>query len=308
MVLLTLNKVSSTITKWIGPSLFRSGLSLRNKIISPTKTGTTTPNSSYWIDLLCLLPYSQRLLSLAIYEESKIRTTSYILEKQKEEDETRTTTARLLNPKEISKIRLNVYDEILRPTIIPNNAWNDVEESWRYNTRLVAWLRKEFLISKYGPYIQDSLLGYPLIKQSPQLQTPSSRRFLLNLMNRGIIDIDTLTGKNKTNNNQDTFYKRVIMIIMSTIHIYNYQQLTFWSKLLRCVIGQQLKIHKSKYIYTCEEEEKVDWLVVSYYGYLTHTFFLWFVLILLKSKTSHVTDSQKTWWYHSATKTRTIIF
>jgi hypothetical protein len=198
MVFLTLNKVSSTITKWIGPSLFRTGLGLRNKIISPT-TSERRPNSSYWIDLLCLLPYSQRLLSLAIYEESKIRTTSYIVDKQKQDSEVSTTSSRLINPKQLSKIRLNVYDEIVRPTIIPHNSWqSDVEDSWRYNTRLVAWLRKEFLISKYGPYIQDSLLAYPQLKLSPQLQTPTSRRFLLNLMNRGIIDIDSILGKKDT--------------------------------------------------------------------------------------------------------------
>lgn len=79
----------------------------------------------------------------------------------------------------------------MRPSVFPSERWgNDIEDSWRYNIRLVAWLRKEILLAKYGPYIQEAMVAYPSLRGSPQLQTSKQRRIFMDLMHRGIINLN----------------------------------------------------------------------------------------------------------------------
>ncbi|KAL3911969.1 MAG: hypothetical protein SGILL_007074 [Bacillariaceae sp.] len=157
-----------------------------------------------------LLPYSQKLLSLAIYEESKIRVAAFQkkiaeAEKYTETDDLETDTqlkatshkiaTAVSHTKQLSAIRLKVLDDVLRPAILPTERWGqDVEESWRYNTRLVAWLRMQLLLQKYGPFLTEAMVAFPSLRQSPQLQSSTRRRFMMDLMHRGIITLDGKDG------------------------------------------------------------------------------------------------------------------
>ena len=218
--------ISKYVTKWIGPTLFRNGLRLRNRL---TRTQTTSgvelaSMNNYWLDLACMIPYSQKLLSLAIYDESRRLALEfrkqYQHDQQKESktdgkavassspsrsDDAMATISMITDPaaiRRLSNMRIGVLDDYLRPSLIPNNLWTDVERNWRYNTRIVAWARKEFLISKYGPYIQEAMVAYPKLQDSPQISTSSSkggsggnkRRFLLDLVHRGEINTDNIGG------------------------------------------------------------------------------------------------------------------
>ena len=212
MVFLTLSRISSTITKWVGPSVFRTGLYLRSKLVVGSSNDAATParnNNNYWIDMMFLIPYSQKVLSLAIYEETKLRIEDFYRELQDKNDKViavndddpeitklnkleQYTTSTVSHTKQISELRLNVLEDILRPSLLPNELWGiDVEDKWRYNIRLVSWIRKEYLVAKYSPYISEALVAYPQIRQSPQIQTPTQRQFLLNIMNRGIFTTST---------------------------------------------------------------------------------------------------------------------
>eukprot|EP00536_Pseudo-nitzschia_multiseries_P006101 jgi/Psemu1/154136/gw1.125.95.1 len=188
--------ISKHVTKWIGPPLFRTGLRLRNRLTQTT--------NNYWMDMACMLPYSQKILSLAIYDESKRRANEFRQQYQQQQQEqqqqqqqqqqqsehepssnhnnkateTATETATMMaDPsaiRRISETRIEVLDEYLRPSLVPNHRWSDIEQSWRYNLRIVAWARKEFLIGKYGPYIQEALVAYPRLRNSPQISSSFS--------------------------------------------------------------------------------------------------------------------------------------
>ncbi|KAL3921357.1 MAG: hypothetical protein SGILL_002786, partial [Bacillariaceae sp.] len=211
--------VSSAFTRAIGPSLFRTGLSLRNRLTRPETA------SSYALDMIFLLPYSQKLLSLAIYEESKIRMTAFqkkIAESAANEDvfeaiedptsdsKLKTASAKITSAvshtEQLSEIRMDVFNGVLRPSLLPTEQWGrDVEEAWRYKIRLVAWLRTELIIAKYGPFLTEAMVAFPSLRQSPQLQSTIRRRFMMDLMHRGIINMEaTGTGDDTGKFGNDT--------------------------------------------------------------------------------------------------------
>ncbi|MGK3736156.1 MAG: hypothetical protein ACI8RD_007514 [Bacillariaceae sp.] len=221
--------LSKYVTKWIGTPLFRSGLRLRNKLI-PTGNKIGYGETNYLIDMACLIPYSQKIISLAIYDESKRRMNDFRKQRQEQQQQskveaddknnnktmmTTTTLAEdtmkmMTDPivtRRLSNIRVAVLDEYLRPSLLPNNRWSDVENNWRYHLRVVAWARKEFLISKYGPHIQEALMAYPQLRNSPQLLGTTSggsggslrrRRMFLDLVHRGEINLDNNKSNNST--------------------------------------------------------------------------------------------------------------
>ena len=192
-----------------------------------------TSTNNYWVDMACLIPYSQKLLSLAVHDESKRLAVEFRRQYQqgKHKDQSKTaqtsitsssssspqeaamtTMAMMTDPSAINRLsdmRIKVLDDFLRPSLIPNNVWSDVEQNWRYNLRIVAWARKEFLISKYGPYIQEALVAYPQLRNSPQLSMSSAgggnkRQLLLDLVHRGEINTDNIGGASASKNSNMT--------------------------------------------------------------------------------------------------------
>ena len=202
--------ISKYVTKWIGPPLFRNGLRLRNRLTqTPTPGVGIASTNNYWMDMACMIPYSQKLLSLAVYDESKRLALEFRKQHQKEQEQEQSTVvddkvAMNTDPAanlRISKMRVKVLDEYLRPSLMPNNLWSDIEQNWRYHLRIVAWARKEFLISKYGPYIQEAMVAYPQLRNSPQLSVSfgaggsgNKRQILLDLVHRGVINTDNIVG------------------------------------------------------------------------------------------------------------------
>lgn len=157
-----------------------------------------------------MIPYSQKLLSLTVYDESKRLAAEFRKQHQKEQqeaskplskaEETMAVISMMTDPvatSKLSDLRVDVLDSFLRPALIPNDRWSDIEDNWRYNLRIVAWARKEFLIGKYGPYIQEAMVAYPKLRNSPQLSFMTSgnrRQLLLDLVHRGQINTDNIGG------------------------------------------------------------------------------------------------------------------
>lgn len=166
MVFLTLSK---KIANTIGPALFRSGLMARNALVQKA-------NSPY-LDMMFLLPFSQKLISLAIYDDSRRVVSQFY---KKGNDKMDATLA-------ISDLRLQVLSDNMRPALLPNEVWDDIDQ-WRWNLRVMKWARSEFLVSKYGPQVKEALDAYPQIRASPQLTPHPTHKLLLNLA-RGTIDL-----------------------------------------------------------------------------------------------------------------------
>ena len=192
--------------------------------------------------MACLIPYSQKIISLAIHDESKHRMIDFRQQRQEQQqrskveadnknNNTTTTLAEdtmkmMTDPvvtRRLSNIRVAVLDEYLRQSLLPNNRWSDVENNWRYHLRVVAWARKEFLISKYGPHIQEAMMAYPQLRNSPQLLGTTTggsggslrrRRMFLDLVHRGEINLD-----NNESNNSTTMTSPFLQLPLSSVII-----------------------------------------------------------------------------------------
>ena len=150
-----------TITKKIGgqiaPFLMRTGLSIRHRLLRGVD------RDSPYLDMLLLIRYAQSIISLEVYDESAATVTKFkkqskldkVVDKvydglfgaPAEEEEMRKAS--------ISKIRVKVLEENLRPALIDNEQWSDVLK-WRLNFRVLKWARTELLVSKYGPEVKVS--------------------------------------------------------------------------------------------------------------------------------------------------------
>ena len=114
MVFLTISK---RITTLVGPAIFRTGLRARNLL---SQQQQDTP----WLDSLCGLTFAQKLISLAIYDES-VRFVSEFKAKSRLDDALDITYAKLFGGKSpedaareeasIAELRLEVLDSQLRP-------------------------------------------------------------------------------------------------------------------------------------------------------------------------------------------------
>lgn len=187
MVLFTLSK---HVTRWIGPPLFRLGLDLKSMMIK----APSTPSSSSWsssvytqklVDWLVLLPYSQRLVSLRIYDD--LRDAAANAADASADDDDYLHRNRLVQ----------IVENTLRPLLLPTETWGDVmpavasttygtdapsssggSDSWTWgqDPRLVAWIRKELLVAQHAPALREALVAYPSLRRSPHLNSSTKRR------------------------------------------------------------------------------------------------------------------------------------
>lgn len=186
MVFLTLSK---KVTSLIGPTLFRTGLAARNILSRNSR------KDAPYLDMIFLVPVAQKLISLAIYDESLKKVSSYKDKTRVEKALDSTYDALFGKSKEdaeqeeidISDIRIQVLDDNLRPALLPKDRWSDVLK-WKWNARIIKWARKEFLVSKYGPQVKEALDAYPQLRASPQLSRHPTHKMLMNLA-RGRVDL-----------------------------------------------------------------------------------------------------------------------
>lgn len=203
MVFLTISK---KVTSLLGPVLFRSGLTAR---ASPLFRNFKM--SSPYLDMAFLIPYSQKLISLAIYDESQravsqvyrgnnnnsnaqpdsmLQALSFFNQQTKHQDDAIITTKT-----SISDLRLQVYNDKMRPTLLPTEQWGNVNR-WKWNLRIMKWARMEFLISKHGPAVKEALDAYPQLRASPQFTRHPTHTMLLNLA-RGRLVVSDPTNNTK---------------------------------------------------------------------------------------------------------------
>jgi len=80
-----------------------------------------------------------------------------------------------------SEIRVGVLESYLRPALVPNERWSDVQK-WQFHSRLLRWARTEFLTAKYGAAIRSALHAFPTLRKSPQLQSAPNRGVVAKLL------------------------------------------------------------------------------------------------------------------------------
>jgi hypothetical protein len=193
MVLLTLSK---KLSRWLGPNILRYSIPLRYKL------GKGVIRDSLITDSYLLMPFAQSLIRIELRDSLKD-----IQDKTGESnDETDTTaheqsavphsttqsaskkyattaaaTSRKTKTgnkkedivheyyKQLSEQRVKLLEHILRRSLVPNEKWSDVR-NWQFHSRLIKWIRTEYLLAHHGPYLQAALYNYPYLANHPQLQ------------------------------------------------------------------------------------------------------------------------------------------
>jgi hypothetical protein len=167
MVFLTISK---RVASAVGPGLLRTGLKVRNAL-----SYITQKNDAPYLDMMLLIPYAQKLVSLAIYDESAQVVTKYNnrraqgsaldsmydslfgnnnnKNKNNNNNNNNNNNDSQENAQTVSELRMQVLNEKIRPALTPNEEWSDVMK-WRWNARMIKWARTEFLVSKYGPDVK----------------------------------------------------------------------------------------------------------------------------------------------------------
>eukprot|EP00934_Nitzschia_sp_Nitz4_P000433 Nitzschia sp. Nitz4//scaffold279_size24496//16175//17824//NITZ4_008383-RA/size24496-augustus-gene-0.8-mRNA-1//1//CDS//3329545400//433//frame0 len=220
MVLFTISK---QITHIMGSAMFRTGLSLRNVLaMAVAPRAGDTP----YLDLWCGIPYSQKLLSLSVYDES-----ARVVTKHKEASSVEKaldatydalfggappSAAEIAeSQRSIAELRLGVLDEHLRPALLPNEQWGDVLQ-WMWNPRIMKWARQEFLVAKYGPRVKEALDAYPQLRSSPQFSRHPTQRMLANIA-RGRLDLKPLSSSSSTSKGNKIANPRTLLPSSDTL-------------------------------------------------------------------------------------------
>ena len=134
----------------------RTGLSARQAFLR-----SQAGRDSHYLDMIFLVRYAQKLISLEVNDESSRVVTKF--KKQNRVDQFVDNTfdrmfgtnvdEERMKKASIAELRVEVLEDNLRPALINNEVWSDVMK-WRLNFRVIKWARQEFLISKYGPEIR----------------------------------------------------------------------------------------------------------------------------------------------------------
>mmetsp|Transcript_19407 Transcript_19407/g.47937 ORF Transcript_19407/g.47937 Transcript_19407/m.47937 type:complete len:555 (-) Transcript_19407:39-1703(-) len=231
MVFLTASK---QITSLIGSPLLRFGLAARSSnLFLPFGGGGGGPSSALpvissleqkqrdtpYLDMTLLIPFSQKLLSLALYDESQKVVSRHFREQEKEDgssmlkslyqkeqssspsndtDDGLSTTTN----EELSNLRIQAYNEVIRKSLLPQESYSNLQ-AWMGHLRILKWARAEFLISKYGPMVKEAMDAYPQLRASPQFQRNPKHNFLLQLA-RGRLVLPQTNTKSSTDDNDKT--------------------------------------------------------------------------------------------------------
>jgi len=189
--------------KRIAPTLLKHGLSARFAIIKKTTSPSAIPESvkifppatyqrpkksteiqhdgfiydnidNPLLDSICLLPIAQKMISIEIHddmmtldqerrEKTKERTKldeyadqfwEKLFGKDDEDSDDKNSNMSPL---------LQSFEDYVFSALFPHSVWGD-RHRWQFNHRFVMWLRKEFLIAKYGQELRDTLKQYPNLK------------------------------------------------------------------------------------------------------------------------------------------------
>jgi hypothetical protein len=120
MVFLNFTK---TINRWIGPFWLRRSTQIASKF---------GLNSAFF-DAFLGVSLAQKLISIEVHDEF-----SQPILKAFTHDEAPSLTASDATKESIQRVA--ILEKYVRPALVPHNRWTDTQ-AWRFNARLVRWLR-----------------------------------------------------------------------------------------------------------------------------------------------------------------------
>lgn len=168
MVFLNLTK---SFNQWLGPFLLRNGLRARYVL------GQGVLRDSPQTDALLWIPLAQKLISLEVHDECQRAIlkgrvepswSDYISGGTASSESSETTETLSLNRPSDADLRLQVLEKYLRPALVKNEEWSNVQ-TWQFHNRFRQWARTELLLAKHGPDLRAALDAFPAVRRSPQL-------------------------------------------------------------------------------------------------------------------------------------------
>jgi hypothetical protein len=159
MVLLQATKY---LNRWLGPFLLKNGVRLRQSLL-PSYQYRDTP---YW-DAILGITVGQWLTALEAREHANdvIRAG---LQKHKNNQTHAKDSQKSLTLDEEGALRVQVLEEhYLRPALL------NVTDEWHTSPRLVRWMRREYLLARFGPHIRAIRTAYPQLTEAFSVTPPT---------------------------------------------------------------------------------------------------------------------------------------
>eukprot|EP00527_Entomoneis_sp_CCMP2396_P006284 CAMPEP_0198148452 /NCGR_PEP_ID=MMETSP1443-20131203/41448_1 /TAXON_ID=186043 /ORGANISM="Entomoneis sp., Strain CCMP2396" /LENGTH=582 /DNA_ID=CAMNT_0043813139 /DNA_START=205 /DNA_END=1953 /DNA_ORIENTATION=+ len=181
MVLLTLSK---KVNQWMGPFMLKHGLKVQALL-----SGGSSVNDKPYLDSIAGLPWAKYIISLEVRDAgdqavAKARGDAnsswwmggndtsrglglFDSPDNKHKQEPTTSSGGLLSLEDESSIRLDVLESYVRSALVPNEKWSDVQE-WQFNSRLIMWARKEYLLAKHRAHLKAAFEAFPSLRSTKQ--------------------------------------------------------------------------------------------------------------------------------------------
>lgn len=160
--------------RWLGPVLLRNGIKARYAMAGGIMKDDTLA------DALCFIPFAQKLITSEVYFESKAAIQAAVRKEKSLYSADAVKMSSKVGPENITidslqeaSIRLRIFEQYLRPALVSNEQWSDIR-LWQFHSRILKWVRTEFLLAKYGPSLRRVLSDTnpskaAAIRKSPQL-------------------------------------------------------------------------------------------------------------------------------------------
>lgn len=162
----------SRISKVVAPFWLEHGLSLRYKL----SRGVIRDNPT--LDSVLLLPLFQKLLSQEVQLEASAKPSELDKFANRTFDRIFGADKTKMDGTEHDNPQVAVLERYLRPVLVPNEKWSDVQR-WMFHTRFLKFARTEYLRARYGSDLRMALAKYPKLRRGPQIQLGGSLRRLL---------------------------------------------------------------------------------------------------------------------------------
>lgn len=164
MVLLSSSRY---LNRWLGPVLLRNGIRLRHRFLG---LGTDHP----FLDAALGVTIGQWLIALEAREYADEVVQKHIENQTQATAEQSASSTSNASPglslDEEAALRVQVLTDFVRPALLPagNSQWSYIAQHWQFYPRLVRWLRRQFLLARYGPHVRAARQAFPALARSPQ--------------------------------------------------------------------------------------------------------------------------------------------
>jgi hypothetical protein len=191
--------LSKRFNDWLGPFLLKNGLKARCFLSGGGPAGGVIVQDSVLLDTLVGLQLAKRLVTLHVREAADravanattdgtdlrssfwkfwLKTTSPVstatVEKTSPTSPSRSSpgssgrTIDTLRPDEEGYLRLSVFEKCIRPALLPNEKWSDVQK-WQFDKRLIQWIRQEYIYAAHIARVRAAFVVYPKLSDVQQL-------------------------------------------------------------------------------------------------------------------------------------------